>query len=106
MAIVHLSKENFNSEVQSGFTFVDFWAEWCTPCKMIAPIIEDIAKEMDGKVKIGKLDTDKDPEIAGLYGIQGIPTLILFKDGKPVDRITGAANKMIYMDFLNRNLDK
>ena len=68
---------------------VDFWAEWCSPCKLIAPILEELAAEYDGKVKIAKLDVDHNPETPGRYGIMGIPTLIVFKNGAPVERIVG-----------------
>lgn len=68
---------------------VDFWAEWCGPCKMIAPIVDQIAEEYAGKLKVGKLDADTNQEVLMRYGIMGIPTLILFKNGQPVERITG-----------------
>ncbi len=68
---------------------VDFWAEWCGPCKMIAPIVDQIAEEYAGKLKVGKLDADTNQDVLMRYGIMGIPTLILFKDGQPVERITG-----------------
>jgi thioredoxin 1 len=68
---------------------VDFWAEWCGPCKMIAPIVDQIATEYQGKLKVAKLDTDEHGEVAMKYGIMGIPTLLLFKDGKVAARITG-----------------
>ena len=68
---------------------VDFWAEWCGPCKMIAPIVSELAQEYDGMLKVGKLDADTNTNTMMAYGIMGIPTLILFKDGEPVERITG-----------------
>ncbi len=68
---------------------VDFWAEWCGPCKMIAPIVEELAKEYDGKMRVAKLDADANPDVLMRYGIMGIPTLILFKGGQPVERVTG-----------------
>ena len=68
---------------------VDFWAEWCGPCKMIAPIVDDLANEYEGQLKVAKLDADENPSIMQTLGIMGIPTLILFKDGQPVERITG-----------------
>src|SRR5688572_11296259 len=95
----------FNTYIDQGLTFIDFWAPWCGPCRMVAPIIEQLSDELDGKVKFGKLDTDENPEVAGQYGIQGIPTFILFKDGKPIDRIVGAANKMVFSDFVNKHLN-
>lgn len=68
---------------------VDFWAEWCSPCRMIAPIVDEIATEYDGKLRVVKVDTDKDGEIASAFGVLGLPTLMLFKNGKPVESIMG-----------------
>jgi len=68
---------------------VDFWAVWCSPCRLIAPVLEDLAKEYDGKVKVAKLDVDHNSKTPGQYGIMGIPTLIIFKNGVPVERIVG-----------------
>jgi thioredoxin 1 len=86
-----VSDETFESDVLDSAepVLVDFWAEWCGPCKMIAPIVEDLASEYDGKMKVAKLDADENPSIMQTLGIMGIPTLILFKDGQPVERITG-----------------
>jgi len=72
---------------------VDFWAEWCLPCKAIAPIIHQIAQEYDGILKVGKLDVEANPDMAALFGVQGIPTLILFINGQAVERITGKISK-------------
>lgn len=99
-----LTKDNFAETIKTGVTVVDFWAEWCTPCKMIAPIIKELSNEYEGKAKIGKLDTDSNPEVAGLYGIVGIPTLIVFKDGNIVDRLTGAGPKQMYIDLIEKHL--
>lgn len=83
---------------------VDFWAEWCMPCRMIAPIIEQLAKEYAGKVVFAKLNTDENPMIAGRYGITGIPTLIFFKNGRPVDKVVGALPKAELKRWVERNL--
>ena len=90
---------NKNSDV-----VVDFWAEWCHPCKLIAPIIEELAKEFAGKVTFAKFNVDDGPEIAMIYGISAIPTLMYFKNGKPIDQITGALPKNLLKIWIKRNL--
>lgn len=80
---------------------VDFWADWCGPCKMIAPIVEELAQEYEGKIKVAKLDADANPNTVQAYGIMGIPTLILFKDGVPVERITGYMPKERLLERLS-----
>ena len=77
----------------SNPVLVDFWADWCTPCKMIAPIVDELAEELDGQVEFAKVDVDSNPETAISYGIRSIPALIVFKDGKPVEQIIGAVPK-------------
>jgi len=83
---------------------VDFWAEWCMPCRMIAPVVEELAKEYAGKVVFGKLNTDENPTIAARYGISAIPTMIFFKKGKPVDQIVGAMPKSELKRWVERNI--
>ena len=92
---IELSDANFANEVLlvTEPVLVDFWAEWCAPCKMIAPAVEDIANEYEGKIKVGKLDVDKNPGIASKYGIRSIPTLLIFKGGKVIEQIIGAVPK-------------
>jgi thioredoxin 1 len=86
-----VTSDNFETEVLGSEkpVLVDFWAEWCGPCRMIAPIVDQLSTEYDGKMRVGKLDADAFPEILQRYGIMGIPTLILFKRGQPVERIVG-----------------
>ena len=90
---VNLNKENFEQEVikSDKTVLVDFWATWCGPCQMIAPVVEDIAKE--GKVKVGKVNVDDEQELAITYGVMSIPTLIFFKNGNPVKEVVGFHSK-------------
>ncbi|WP_186388749.1 MULTISPECIES: thioredoxin [unclassified Stappia] len=95
MATSVVTDESFEADVlkASGTVVVDFWAEWCGPCKMIAPALEEISEEMSGQVKIAKLNIDENQNMAMKYGVRSIPTLILFKDGQPVSTQIGAAPK-------------
>jgi thioredoxin 1 len=79
--------------LESGVSVVDFWAEWCGPCRMIGPIIEELASDFDGKVTVGKLNVDHNPEVSMKYGIRSIPTILIFKDGQPVEKIVGVTTK-------------
>ncbi len=104
--IKHLSDDNFKEHVLSatGPVLVDYWAEWCGPCKMIAPILEDIAKEYAGKVTIAKLNIDDNPATPQHYGVRGIPTLMLFKDGEVEATKVGALSKSQLAAFLDTNI--
>ena len=86
---ITLNDATFAGDVAKGLTLVDFWATWCGPCRMIAPVVEQIATENEGKLRVGKLDVDANGATAMKYGVMSIPTLILFKDGKPVERLVG-----------------
>ena len=90
--VVELSDENFEEEVlkESKPVLVDFWAVWCAPCRMIAPVIEEIAETYGGKIKVGKVNVDDNSKIPNQYGIRSIPTVMLFKDGKVADQVIGA----------------
>lgn len=92
MAIT-LTKDNFNQSIEKGVSLVDFWAPWCGPCKMQLPIVEELATEMEGQAVIGKINVDDQPELAAQFGVMSIPTLIVFKDGQPVDKMVGLQSK-------------
>ena len=102
-AITNLSEENFESEINSANqpVLVDFWAEWCGPCKMIAPILEEIADEQEGVIKIAKVDVDNAPELAQKFEIMSIPTLIVFNNGEPEKRLVVAQGKHQLLDALS-----
>ncbi|MFS0725767.1 thioredoxin [Paenibacillus sp. 1P07SE] len=90
---VALTKDNFKSTIESGVSVVDFWAPWCGPCKMQLPIVEELSAEMEGQAVIAKVNVDEEPEIASQFGVMSIPTLIVFKDGQPVDKMVGLQSK-------------
>lgn len=103
MATKHVSDDEFDGTVLSGAgpVLVDFWAEWCGPCKQLSPVLDELAKEMEGKVTIAKVNIDQNPESPQKYGVRGIPTLILFKDGKPVATKVGSLPKGQLVEWLN-----
>lgn len=105
-ALLELTDSNFDQKVlQSDIpVLVDFWAVWCGPCKMVAPIVEDIAKEYAGKISIGKLDVDHNRQSAMNFGIRSIPTLLLFKDGDVVETIIGAAPKAQIVEKISKHI--
>jgi thioredoxin 1 len=104
--IVHVTDDNFENEVlqSSAPVLVDYWAEWCGPCKMIAPVLDEIAGEYQGRVKIAKLNIDDNPNTPPRYGIRGIPTLMLFKDGEVEATKVGAVSKSQLTAFIDSNL--
>jgi thioredoxin 1 len=95
MALVHLTDSNFKEEVLESDVpvLVDFYADWCGPCKMVAPVVEDLSREYAGKIKVGKVDVDKAPQTATAYGIMSIPTLVLFQGGKVAGQMVGVASR-------------
>ena len=105
-SIKNISDASFDSDVLNSDVpvLVDYWAEWCGPCKMIAPLLEDAAKQYDGRVIIAKLNVDENPETAAKFGIRGIPTLMLFKDGKAAATKVGAMSKSQLTAFLDESL--
>lgn len=100
---IELTDENFQSEVLESRepVLVDFWSEWCAPCRAIAPTIEELTAEFDGKAKVGKLDVDSNMQVAEQFGIRSIPVLFLFKDGQVVDRVIGVVPKKVLAEKLN-----
>lgn len=106
MSLVHLTEKNFQEEVikSSLPVLVDFWAEWCMPCKKIAPIVDEVAKEYSGKIKVAKVNIDEGQGIASKYGIMSIPTLIIFKDGKAIDQVVGFLSKQQLKSKIEENL--
>ncbi|MFC3831974.1 MULTISPECIES: thioredoxin [Deinococcus] len=102
MKPVELSDSTFTSEISEGLTLVDFWAPWCGPCRIIAPVIEEIAGQYEGRVKVAKLNVDDNPVTQGQFRVMSIPTLILFKDGQPVEGVVGAQPKRAFEALLDK----
>ena len=102
--VKHLTDSEFTAATASGTTLVDFWAPWCGPCRMIAPILDELSAELKGQASIAKINVDENPEVASKFGIQSIPTMILIKDGKPVGKLVGAQPKAGIREFIARAL--
>lgn len=102
MAEVTLTKENFEQEIMqySGKCLVDFWAPWCGPCMMVAPIVEEVAHELEGKVKVGKVNIDEQPELAVRFGVMSIPTLLVVENGEVKETAVGARPKSDILNLL------
>jgi len=102
---LEITDANFNEIIQSEKpVLVDFWAEWCGPCRMIAPIVEELASDYDGKAVVGKVDVDSNPQMSAKFGIRSIPTLLVFKNGEVVDKQIGAVGKSILAEKLNAQI--
>ncbi|MCI7472105.1 MAG: thioredoxin [Clostridiales bacterium] len=104
MSIIHLTNEAFDKTVSNGITMVDFWASWCGPCKMLSPVMEDLANQYEGKALVGKVNVDDEPDLAMRFGVMSIPTVIFLKDGKEFDRKVGAMPPQAYAAVLDANL--
>lgn len=101
-----LTDTNFQEEVldKEGLTVVDFWAEWCGPCKMISPIIEELSKDYEGKALVGKVNVDENPDLSVKFGIRSIPTILFLKDGEVVDKLVGATSKQVLSSKVDEHL--
>ena len=105
MAAIHFSKNGFDKAVSAGgLVMVDFWADWCGPCKMLAPVMEALDRQYAGRVTVGKVNVDEEGELAIRYGVMNIPTVIFFKDGKEIDRRVGVMPPNAFTQVLDRNL--
>ena len=106
--IIDVTETEFNDKVieasESKLIVVDFWAPWCGPCRMVAPVVEEISKDFEGKIKVFKLNTDENPNVASQYGIRSIPTLMIFKGGQKVDTVVGAVPKATLSSTLTKHL--
>lgn len=98
---IELTVSNFNDVVNNGVSLVDFWAPWCGPCRVVAPIIDELAAEYDGKANICKVNTDEQQDLAVKFGIRSIPTILFFKDGEVVDQMIGASSKQAFKEKLD-----
>ena len=99
-----VTEQDFQSTVDCGVTLVDFWAEWCGPCRMVTPVLEELQGELGDRAQIVKLNVDENPNIAQQFGISGIPTMLLFKDGQVVDKLVGASSINTYRDLINKQI--
>ncbi len=103
--MTHFNKDSFDKALSGGgLVMVDFWAQWCGPCQMLSPVIEDLAGQYEGKVTVGKVNIDEEQELAIRYGVMSIPTVIFFKDGKEIDRKVGVMPAGAFCEVLDKNL--
>ena len=105
MSVVNVSDANYKEVLAAGQPVVlDFWAEWCGPCRMVGPIIDELAEEYDGRITVGKVNVDENDAVVGQYGIRNIPTVLFFKDGQVVDKQVGAGQKAAFVEKMNKLL--
>ena len=101
---IELTAENFDETVNNGVSLVDFWAPWCGPCRMIAPVIDELAGEFEGKANICKVNTDEQQDLAVKYGVRSVPTILFMKNGEIVDQVIGAQSKQALAEKINAQL--
>ena len=105
MAVKHFKTEEFNAAVEAApLAMVDFWASWCGPCKMLAPAVDQVAEVFEGKVLVGKVNVDEEPELARQFGVMSIPTVVFLKNGREFDRKVGLMSGQVFVDLLEDNL--
>lgn len=102
--VLELNESNFSNEINDGIVIVDFWAPWCGPCRKLGPVLEEVAKELEGRVKVCKLNTDDSPKLAQDFSISAIPSVILFKDGEPIERMVGLTPKSTIISNVEKHL--
>jgi thioredoxin 1 len=102
--LIEFTDDTFENETAEGYTLVDFWAPWCGPCRMVSPVIEELSGDFAGKVKVGKMNVDDNPKVAMNFRIMSIPTVMLFKDGEPVETMIGAQPKSSYQAKIEKHV--